>query len=190
MNRIQPFAVCFFLCFCLFAPVRAAWSHALTVDCLFVDGTIYVESWESTKEPTKGAKLTILDSQERVVHTAVLDAKGRYQYRPQVAGKLTFVVDAGHGHKATTTLDLTGQSLKPTRDAVPDEAQPSALSEPARGSNRPSLRSSRGGLTTGERVILGLICIASLTAAYLGYRNQQRIAVIEETLRARGIDTG
>lgn len=193
MTRIQPILIGLFL----LAPVATAWSHALTVDCLFEDGTIYVESWEGTNEPTKGGKLTVLDSQDRVVHTAVLDDEGCYEYRPQKAERLTFTVDAGRGHKAKTTLNLTGQSLEPERDLVQPEASPPEMEGrdtpppgPVRESKRPSLRSSQGGLTTGERIIMGLICIASLAAAYLGYRNQQRIAVIEETLRARDIDTG
>lgn len=184
MRGIHTFAL-------LIACVLSADAHRITVDALYDDGVVYLECWLGSGDPAAGGKLTVTDATGDTIHTAVLDAEGYTEFRPSAAVSLTFTVDAGAGHKGMATLDLTGIDLQPIAGAAQITPPPSTTT-PASGqsmSRRPSLRSSHGGLTDGERVVLGIICLASLAAAYLGYRNQKRIAAIEDKLRARDLDS-
>ncbi len=91
----------------------------------------------------------------------------------------------GQETEASQSADGDGASAT----AAPAEGQVQQAPAKEKAENRPRLRETRGGLSEGERVILGIICLASVTAAYLGYRNQRRISALEELLRARNMDS-
>ncbi len=182
----------------------SATAHKIAVDILYQDGIAYVECWMGSDEAAANAPLEVRDSEGNLLHTGKLDEDGFYEYRPTKADLLTFSVNAGLGHKGEAELDLRGVELpSPDKPAFSDEPTMSStpIPEPVesqknvpkavtnKDSRKPQIRSSEGGLTDGERIVLGVICLASLTAALLSYRNQQRIAAIEEKLRARDMDS-
>jgi len=194
----------FFIVF-VFGTWSVAAAHKITVDVLYQDGVAYLECWMGSNEPASSAKLEVLDSEGNVIHSGQLDEEGFYEYRPTRADVLTFSVNAGLGHKGEAELDLrevdlpspsgqsssladTGEISPPTPEPTRPDTIPYAT-ETRGGSERPQIRSSHGGLTDGERIVLGIICLASLAAALLGYRNQKRIAAIEEKLGARDMDS-
>jgi nickel transport protein len=100
---------------------QMAQAHAVYLFAWPQGDQIFVRSYFSKKSPVRQGTVTILDSAGQVLDTAKTDDKGEVSFnRPQTTSDLTFVVEAGEGHRADFLLRAV--DLPPLDLSSPGEA--------------------------------------------------------------------
>jgi hypothetical protein len=86
----------------VFAPFAHA--HALGVEARLRGGKIEVEAYYSDDTPAGDATVMVHDHAGRFVATGRTDERGKWQFPKPSPGPYTIVVDAGAGHRKSTTI--------------------------------------------------------------------------------------
>jgi nickel transport protein len=90
---------------CILAYPTMAQAHAVFIFAWPQGDTICTDSYFSKKSPVRGGTVSIQDSSGKVLDSAKTDDKGSVCFnRPQTTSDLTFVVEAGEGHRAEFKL--------------------------------------------------------------------------------------
>lgn len=98
-----------------------AFAHGIGVEAKLKGDRVHVEAFFDDDTPGSDAKVTITDSDAKVVAEGKTDAKGMWSFPAPAPGKYKVAVDAGGGHLAKTTLTIppgaTPTSPAPTKPA-------------------------------------------------------------------------
>jgi len=150
------------------ALAAALQAHRLTARWEISGNTLTVLA-RAEDAPATGAEVELRDAAGTVLASGVLDAAGRFEWPlAPTAGDVTVVVNAGPGHRRTLVIP-----------AAQWQASIASASEVASAARHGA---SDGVEPLAVRVVLGLTFLLAATAAWLGYRNHRRLAVLEQRL--------
>jgi hypothetical protein len=112
------------------------------VDCKLKNGKVLVEAFYDDDTPAAKAKVQIVNAKDEVIASDVTDGEGRWSFTAPAPGKYEVRVDAGAGHRATTSITIPGA-------AAP--AQATSISTTTRGefTGVPWLKLTIGFVTIG-----------------------------------------
>jgi hypothetical protein len=118
MRRFLAIGVFAFLVLA-FAPA-CAFAHALGVDCTLRGAEVEVEAFYDDDAPAQMAKVQVVNALDEIIASGVTDAKGRWTFAAPPPGKYEVRVDAGAGHRAKKTINVTGvEPNTPTEEQAP-----------------------------------------------------------------------
>jgi len=133
--------------------------HGLYVKATWQAGELKVEAFYDDDTPAIRAKVVVLDEQGQTLASGVTNEQGVWKQAWRQAGKLTLRCDAGDGHRAVTTLEVSAAAASlPTAAASTTPAAPQVAHDP---------QPSREELTAvpWAKAALGLVLIAFLAVA-------------------------
>lgn len=159
-----------------------AFAHAVYIFAWAEDGSLCSESYFSKKSKVRGGRVELFDAQKKLLHTGLTDEAGRVCFdAPPTAQDVTFVINAGEGHRAEFVLpashmaevlpppapqagtDVGSRPASPTPERAPGQANtPGPV-------NTPGPANTSGPVNTPGQARPGLVGDA---------------AVLESTLRA------
>ena len=157
------------LCACLTLLVGSAPAYAHRLDAqafVLPDQRVQVESWFSSGEPARGAKVQVLRVDGSLLTEGVLDDKGIFIFKPGSSEKLTVVITAGMGHRKELTI--AGEDLA--------RIMSSRTAEKEVGSNSrdPTPLADRSAIYPFKDVLLGITFLLALAAFVMSLRNQRK----------------
>jgi nickel transport protein len=146
---------------------RGVYAHRLDAQAFVLpDRRIQIESWFSSGEPARWAKVQVLGSDQKVLIEGRLDEKGIFIFRPPSREKMIVVISAGMGHRKELTIaaeDLArAQSSPPPDQSVPPQSDPVPLAD-------------RSGRYPFKDVLLGITFLLAAAAFIMSLRNQRRL---------------
>jgi nickel transport protein len=81
-----------------------ALAHKVSLFAYVEGGKIFTESFFPDGRPVEGGKVTVYDSQDKLLLEGTTDSKGLFSFSVPKVDDLTIVLDATMGHKATFKL--------------------------------------------------------------------------------------
>jgi hypothetical protein len=128
--------------------------------------------------PASGAEIELRSPSGVVLATGTLNDAGQFQWPLTHAGDIDVMVNAGLGHRRTLTL--TAAELRaPAPPSSRTTANPGDVLDPLKPSAPQARGSSESTWSVGLRVFVGLTFLLALAAAWMSYRNTQRLAELE-----------
>lgn len=103
--------------------VRRAEAHGIGVAAAIQDGKVRVEAYFDDDTPAREARVKIVDSRGTLVGAGTTDDKGIWTAELPPPGTYRVTVDAGSGHRATSTFSVPlprGPDDAPSGSAAPD----------------------------------------------------------------------
>ena len=88
-------------------PARV-FAHAVGVECKFKDGKVLVEAFYDDDTPAAKAKVEVVNAKDEIIAKDMTDNAGRWSFAAPAPGKYEVRVDAGAGHRATTSITIPG----------------------------------------------------------------------------------
>jgi hypothetical protein len=156
--------------------VSPAMAHRLGADCTIRGKDVQVEAFFSDNTSAKGARISVLDSNNNSVAEGRTDDQGAWSFPAPEPGVYRVIVEAGNGHRAEITIDVPqtiqqAKSSPSTSEGACDccnYAVSGDTAQPVRISEGPS----RDELTKIPwlRMFFGLILIAGIACVYLSIR--------------------
>ncbi|MDR2368201.1 MAG: hypothetical protein LBF58_08865 [Deltaproteobacteria bacterium] len=130
---------------CLLAHAATAQAHAVFIFAWPQGDGICTQSYFSGKSPVRQGTVSISDASGKVLDSAKTDDKGDVCFnRPRTDSDLTFVVEAGEGHRAEFKLRASDlPPLDPAAQANPES--PAAASAPTDPSGTAGIASIPAG---------------------------------------------
>ena len=132
-------------------PARA-FAHALGVECKLKDGKVLVEAFYDDDTPAAKAKVEVVNAKDEVISKDMTDGEGRWSFTAPAPGKYEVRVDAGAGHRATTSITIPGA-------AAPEPVTSISENTRAEFTGVPWLKMTIGFVTIGT--LCGAFLIAS-----------------------------
>lgn len=96
-SLLLPVFVVFLLC-------GTASAHRVNLFAYVEGGKVYTESYFSDGKPVKGGKVTVYDSQKRLLKEGLTDQEGLFHFDIPKVDALTIVINASMGHRNSFTL--------------------------------------------------------------------------------------
>jgi nickel transport protein len=147
---------------------RAAYAHRLDAQAFVLpDRRVQIESWFSSGEPARGAKVQVLRADGSPLVEGRLDEKGIFIFKPLTSEKLTVIVSAGMGHRKELTIagDDLARALSSTSEKKEIEST----------SPDPVPLADRSPAYPIKDVLLGITFLLALAAFMMSVRNQRRL---------------
>lgn len=168
----------------LLAPTWS-WAHRLDAAASYVDGALVIEAWFADGSPASESEVTISDEEGAALVIGEMDANGFYRWPVDEPLALNVNVYAGLGHNQT--LSFTREEMVSIMALA---ETPATQETPPRGGGSARERgaaaiSTQDRFGAPERVVLGMTFILAAAAAWLSYRNSERLRVIQERLANR-----
>lgn len=172
------------------------YAHAVGIEAKQKGTQVVVEGYFDDNSPADDAKVTVEDETGTVIDQGKTDANGKWSFATPNPGKYKVKLDAGAGHRATTTLTITDPATKPTV-----EANEQTVSEgPTRGefTRTPWVKMAIGLALLGSIAMLfwwrkrsklttlGLFCCCMLPVACSKQNKQQPVFPLEGTVLVDG----
>lgn len=133
------------LLFALWYPSRVD-AHALEATCTLKGSQVHVVAMYDDRTPARQARVRVYGAAKRLIADGRTDSSGRWSLPRPAAGAYEIQVDAGAGHRHTSTLHIPEAALPTDPAAAPAEAAHDT-SAPRTGQQLP-------------RLLLGIVIIA------------------------------
>jgi nickel transport protein len=133
---------------------------------------IQVESWFSTGDVAKGAKVQVFDSHEQLVTEGQLNEQGIFVFPAGKAERLKVVISAGAGHRKELTIWVEPEARSVA--AEKDEPAPVPLAE-------------RDAGASVKDILVGVGFLLAVAAFVLSLRNARRLNALERANPARSL---
>jgi hypothetical protein len=157
-----------------FVSTRAAHAHRLDAQLfLLPNRTIQVESWFTSGEAAKGAKVQVFDAHERLLSEGQLNGQGIFLFSYGDTPPHTVVVLAGAGHRRVLSID----------DGALERAMPETMIAADRPTTEtppvPVPLAQRDARSTVKDVLVGVGFLLALAAFVLSLRNAQKLRALD-----------
>ncbi len=162
-------------------------AHRMDLACSVDGRDLLIETWTGGDEPVVDGEVTIKADDGTILATGKTDEKGIFRWMPNEYRTVTVTVYGGQGHQESITLRQEEmKSLFTPVDRSPSSIQKIGdHSHPVRPSQSPKRISTQNTFGTPERVILGLTLILAAMAAWMSYRNSQKLSALDAWVRNR-----
>jgi nickel transport protein len=156
MRRLPPLALLL-----LTLLPATAFAHALRVVCVLRGDKVKVESFYTDETLAAKAKVQVVNAAEKIVVSGETDERGRWTFDTPMPGKYEVRVDAGAGHRARRTINVSSAlAVEAPTERVPiDPVEEKTVSdEPTRAELT---------RTPWEKLLIGFGVIVGLSGAFL-----------------------
>lgn len=140
-------------------------AHNVGVQCDLIDGKVVVHVFYDDGTDSAGAKVRVVNAKGDEVGKGVTDAKGKWRFNSPDPGKYVVHVDAGVGHHAEATFTVPSSTTEPRQTIGDAPTREEATAKPQTISDGP--RREEATATPWLKIIIGLVAIAGLAAAFL-----------------------
>jgi len=168
--------------------VESVQGHGLSLDWQVRSNRVYLQA-EMEGDTAGGADVEVRSESGELVAEGHLDERGAWDFPISGTNGLTVVVDAGLGHRRTLTLSRA--QLFGVESADQGSSRPGGdgvgVVAPAKGETFSGRASGRtDGTSDGVgRVLLGVTFLLAAGAAWMSWRNSQRVGELERRLGPR-----
>lgn len=115
---MRTFIVLIVLGLVLGAVADTVHAHRVNVFAYVENGTVHTESYAQDGSAVKGGLIQVYDGEGGLVHRGETDESGMHSFPVPARGRLTIVLDASMGHRATFSLE-TGEPAREGTTTVP-----------------------------------------------------------------------
>jgi nickel transport protein len=152
----------------LFFAGTPAQAHRLDAQAFVLsDQRVQIESWFSSGDPARGAKVRVLRADRSLLVEGQLDEKGIFIFTPPSPDRLTVVISAGIGHRKELTI--AAEDLARARSSGTDDPNaPSPHLDPVP-------LADRSAAYPFKDVLLGITFLLAAAAFVMSLRNQRRL---------------
>ncbi len=169
-------------------------AHRLDLAYYIEEDHLVIEAWMGGNDPVVEGEVTLMDDTGNILASGVTDENGRYRWPIELIQNLTVQVYAERGHQKAIELSAdelkelakqvsasslpVNQEVESGTDVVSNKTHESQNTQPTRS----HVRSTQDQFGMPERTILGLTFILAASAAWMSYRNNQKLSAIEDAI--------
>jgi nickel transport protein len=139
-------------------------------------GKIQIESWFSTNQPARGARVQVFGADNKLLEEGKLNADGVFVFSIAQPQALRIVVSAGGGHRKQLTIGAEELSRATQTSSVP------ISNEKADGTTLPGpvpLATHVSGVAAKD-VLIGISFLLAAAAFWLSLRNARKLASLSK----------
>jgi nickel transport protein len=152
----------------LFLGSATAQAHRLDAQAFVLpDRRVQIESWFSSGDPARGAKVQVSQADGTLLVEGTLDEKGIFIFKPLTSEKLKVIVDAGNGHRKE--LIIAADDLARALSNVGENKEAESTSQD------PVPLADRSPAYPIKDVLIGITFLLALAAFVMSLRNQRSL---------------